>query len=469
MPIILRDYQETLVADIRAAMARYRKVLAVSPTGSGKTIIFAYISAAASQKQKRVYIVVHRAEILDQISRALLMFNVQHGRIQPGFTPSVHPVQIGMIQTLSRRIDNLPEPDLLVIDEAHHAISASYEAVLQRWGKARVLGVTATPQRLDGRGLGAQFDVMIEGPTPAYLIDRGFLADFDYLAPPTNLDLSNVPMFGGDYEKSALSNALEKAKITGSAVDHYRRYLQGRPSIAFCCRVIDAEKLAKEFSAAGYRAASIDGKMSAIERSKRLNGLADGSLNILTSADLIGEGVDVPAVAGALLLRPTKSLSLHLQQIGRTLRPKTNGERAIILDHVGNIIHGTPKTPRVWALDNKKHKAREAGIRQCKICYMAFDQNEKYECGNPDPGCIFKVRDGSVHRQIETVDGELQMLSETPAWAGGADILLAKGDEWKSILHRAVTYEQLAEIARVRGYARGWIHHIMQQRRGRAA
>lgn len=465
--IQLRDYQQDLVSRIRAAFPQSRRVLAVAPTGAGKTVLFSYITSAAALKQKRVYITVHRAEILDQISKALAAFNVPHGRIQPGAMPTLHKVQIGMVQTLARRVDRLPAPDLMVIDEAHHATSGAYETLINTWSGTSVLGVSATPARLDGFGLGAIFDVMVEGPTTASLIANGFLADFDYLAPKIQVDLSGVRVTAGDYAKSALSDAMDKPKITGSAVGHYRQYLNGRPSIVFCCSIGHAEHVAAEFNAAGFRAASIDGSMSAADRAARLNGLADGSLNVLTSCDLIGEGVDVPAVAGAILLRPTKSLSLHLQQVGRALRLKPDGSKAVILDHVGNVNHhGTPKTPREWTLHDKKVKQREPGIRQCKVCFMAFDAGEKYNCGSDEPSCLFTEKPAPIVREIEAVDGALNLITESPLWAGGASLIRASGDELKSLVARAKTREQLTEIARVRGYKAAWVWKIMSERRG---
>lgn len=464
--ITLRPYQTDLVERIRASMRAHRRVLAVSPTGSGKTTLFSYITSGASQKQKRVVIAVHRAEILDQISGALHQFNVHHGRIQPGATPSLDIVQIGMIQTIARRLDRLQCPDLLVFDEAHHACAGQYETVGAAWSSSRVLGVTATPARLDGRGLGKQFDDMVLGPQTADLIEQGYLAAYDYLAPAVSVDISTVRTVAGDYQRDALSDAMDKPKITGSAVGHYRRYLDGRPSVVFCCSVAHAEHVAAEFSAAGFRAASIDGKMDAVARKRRLHGLADGSLNVLTSCDLIGEGIDVPAVAGAIMLRPTKSLALVLQQAGRALRLKPDGSRAVILDHVRNVErHGTPSTPRQWTLSDKKVKPRDVAIRQCKVCFMAFDQGEKYECGSDDPSCVFAKRAGDpTAREIEQEDGDLIAIEESPAWAGGINVLRARGEELKALIARARTREQLAEIARARNYKPQWVFFMLRQR-----
>lgn len=469
--IELRDYQADLVERIRDAMREHRRVLGVAPTGSGKTVIFSHIAYNVARKSRRAIILAHRREIVDQISDALGRFDLRHGRIQPGFTPTSDAVQVAMVQTIARRLHRIPEPDLLVIDESHHAVAGQWANVAAAWPNARILGVTATPERLDGRGLGNAFDVLVEGPTTADLIERGFLADFDYFAPPPAADFSGIATRAGDYAIDQLADAMDKATVTGDAVDHYRKHLGGAPAIAFCVTVAHAEHVAGQFRAAGFRAASIDGKLDPGERARRVAAIGSGDLQVLASCDLISEGFDVPAVAGAILLRRTKSLSLYLQQVGRAIRPKLDGSRAVILDHAGNVnLHGSPKTPRLWSLHAKKRKTRELSVRQCKVCFQVFAAGERTDCENrDDPECLFM----SVEREApavmpEAVAGELVAVSERPAWAGGIDILRATGPEWRALLGRARTREQLVEIARARGYKPGWVHHILATR-GQAA
>ena len=478
----LRPYQDALVADIRGAFARHRRVLAVASTGAGKTVTFAYIATAAAAKGNRVTIVVHRGEIVDQISRALDAFGVRHGRIQPKHPPTDDAVQVAMIATLGRRLDRVPEPDLLVVDESHHAISPTYVAVFTRWQRARILGVTATPERLDGRGLGDVFDVLVEAPPMADLIRDGWLAGYDYLAPPERMDLSAVKTRLGDYAIDDLAAALDRATITGDAIGHYRRFLDGRPAICFCVTVAHAEHVAQQFREAGYRAASVDGSMTEQERHERLASIGDGRLQVLTSCELISEGVDVPVVAGAILLRPTKSLATYLQQVGRVLRPKPDGSRAVILDHVGNVHrHGLPDTPRVWTLESKPKRDR-VPTQRCDVCYRVFVTDPGWRNGQtcnetaPGPDCILALEPAAepAERELpEVVDGELVAVAAPPAvaaaveWAPGIDIRTASGDAWKRLLRLADTRERLAEIARIRGFKRGWVHFVEQQRQQR--
>ncbi len=471
--IQLRDYQAELVSRLRAAMREHRRVLGCAPTGAGKTVIFSYISYNVAQRKRRAIILAHRREIVDQISASLSRFDLRHGRIQPGFSLTDDAVQVAMVQTIARRMHRIPEPDLLVIDEAHHAVAGQWAKVAAAWPNARILGVTATPERLDGRGLGDAFDVLVEGPATADLIERKFLADFEYFAPPPSADFSGIATRAGDFAIDQLAAAMDKATVTGDAVEHYRRYLNGAPAIAFCVTVAHAEHVAEQFRAAGFRAAPIDGKLDPAERARRVAAIGSGELQVLTSCELISEGFDVPAVAGAILLRRTKSLSLYLQQVGRALRPKPDGSRAVILDHVGNVnLHGSPKTPRVWTLDAKKRKEREASVRQCKICYQVFDAGTRGECeSRANPECLFTTvpREAEPAAIPEAVAGELVAVSDRPAWAGGIDILRASGPEWRALLGRARTREQLTEIARARGYKPGWVWQMMKSREGGVA
>ena len=478
MAVNLRPYQETGVQNIRSAMGKNRRVLFVLPTGGGKTVTFSYIAWSAQKKGKRIYIAAHRAEIVEQISRALAQFNVQHGRIQPGRTLTADAVQVCMIQTLSRRLEKMPAPDMLIYDECHHAVTGAYVAVANHFPNARILGVTATPERLDGRGLGEAFDIMVQGPPSRWLIENNFLADFDYYAPATQLDLSSVKTSMGDYALDDLAKAVDKPTITGDAITHYRRFLDGRPAIAFCVTVEHAKHVAATFNEAGIAAASIDGTMSGAERDAVINGLKSGAIKVMTSCELISEGFDVPAVSGAILLRPTKSLAMSLQQAGRALRLKPDGSKAVILDHVGNVNRfGTPKTDRQWSLDSKKRKAEESGVHACKACFKVFDHDEFISrkesgagCGEPEEGCIFVAKERSegdgAGREIEQVAGELTAITESPAWAQGINIARAAGAEFKEMLAKADTLEKLKEIARIRGYHWKWAARIMSARSG---
>ena len=384
--MILRPYQDDLVTRVRGSFrAGKKRPLIVSPTGSGKTVTFAYIASNAVSLGNRVWIIAHRKELIRQAGNTLRQFGVDHGIIKSGTPPKDSMVQVVSVQSAATRIGKIPAPDLIVIDEAHHATASQYRKILDAYPAAKVIGVTATPCRLDGRGLGDVFDDLVIGPTVEFLTDAGFLSPARYFAPPVVVDLTGVKTTRGDYSPSDLEEVMDKPAIIGDAVEHYRRLCDGKPMLVFCVSVKTAEDTAEAYRKAGYRAASVDGGLADDERDDRIAGLASGKYQVITSCDLIGEGLDVPIVVAAQLLRPTQSLVLHLQQIGRVLRVAEGKEHAIILDHVGNLQkHGFAAEEREWTLAAKATKRKptdeDLAVRSCPQCFAAHE---------PAPVCPF--------------------------------------------------------------------------------
>ena len=383
----LRDYQQNLAGDTRQAFSggKGRPLICLS-TGGGKTVIFSYIASNAAGKQNRVWIIAHRKELIRQAGSTLEQFGVGHGIIKSGVAPSPEElVHVASVQTLVGKIGKIEAPDLIIIDEAHHAVSGNYRKILDAYPAAKVIGVTATPCRLDGRGLGDVFDTLIQGPSLAWLTENEFLSPARYFAPPVTANLSGVKITRGDYDATALEEAMNKPTITGDAVTHYQRLCDGQPMLVFCVSVQHAKDVAASYRAAGYRAAHVDGTISDEDRDDRIQGLATGKYQVITSCELVGEGLDVPVCVAAQLLRPTQSLVLHLQQIGRVLR-FIPGKTAIILDHVGNCQrHGLAADEREWSLDGKKFQKRkdddpEVLVRSCPECFSAH---------KPTPECPF--------------------------------------------------------------------------------
>ncbi len=462
MAVELRSYQMLAVDGVRRAYLQgLKSPLLVLPTGGGKTVCFTYIASTAASKAKRVLILVHRVELLRQTSAALHLFGVSHGLINPKFTPDMQePVQVASVQTLVRRLDKLPDPDLIIVDEAHHANAGTWQKIINAYPNARTLGVTATPCRGDGKGLGVDtggfFDSLVLGPTVKELIEGGYLVKPRVYAPADKIDLSSIRSRAGDYAKDDLMDLLDKPSITGSAVDHYTKLAPGTPGVAFCINITHAEHVAADFRAAGFRAYSVDGNMDDDMRKRLLNGLADGSVDIICSCDLISEGTDIPAIGVAILLRPTKSLGLYLQQVGRALRPCAGKEYAIVLDHVGNTInHGMPDDDREWSLDGDPHRKRKKGpheqtvrATQCSSCYAMFEPAP--QC--PMCGHIREIKPS----EIKTVDGELVELTDEQA----TQIKQHKAREVSS----ARSLDALQEIERQRGYKKGWAKHIYNSR-----
>lgn len=460
--IPLRPYQETAVEAVRAAFRNgARAPLLVAPTGAGKTVMFSYIAAHSASKGRRVLILVHRRELIRQSSRKLTETGVPHGIIAPGNTPTRDAVQVASVQTLARRLGRNDGPDLIVIDEAHHAVAGQWGAIVAAYPDAKLLGVTATPERLDGRGLGISaggcFDSLVMGPTVAELIAGGFLTPTRIFAPSEMPDLSGIRTRCGDYETSALADVMSKPQIVGDAVAHYAKHTPGQPAIVFSPSVAHAEAMAAAFRAAGWRAVAASGQTEERQRDAAIAGLGTGAVQVLCSCDLISEGLDVPVVGAVILMRPTKSLALFLQQVGRGLRPAPGKTHLTVLDHAGNTLrHGPPEMPREWSLNGRPKKEREntPPARQCPECYAVHAPAPV--C--PECGFVYPV----TRRAIAHVDGELADVTAEMAAKWGKHIPL-------SHVLRNARDEDLAAIAKARGYKPGWVFYARQARAARRA
>jgi DNA repair protein RadD len=462
MAVTLRPYQLAVVEALRAAYGAGRRApVAVMPTGAGKTIVFSAVAESGSSRGKSILILAHRRELIKQASNKLMDAGVRHGIISPGFTPSRDPVQVGSVQTVAKRLDRLPKFDLIIIDESHHSIAGQYKKIIDAQPQAKLLGVTATPERLDGRGLGKQaggcFDEMVLGPAVSELIDGGFLTPARIFAPADAPDLSGIRTKMGDYETAGLLAKIDVPTLTGDVVAHYAQHAHGLPAIAFCITVDHAKHVAATFAAAGWRAVAAHGGMSAPERDAAINGLATGAVQILCTCDLVSEGLDVPAVGAVILLRPTKSLGLYLQQVGRGLRPAPGKQHLIVLDHAGcTLQHGLPDSPRLWSLAGRPKKEKPPAIKQCKSCFALHAPAPR--C----PACGFeypKAKEGEG-RQIEQVDGVLSEIS-------GDRLAAMRAAPLSQLLKTAKTRDDLVKIQKAKGYAKGWIWHIENERRSR--
>jgi len=443
MPMNLRPYQQALIDQIRLQyQLGHRKVLAVLPTGAGKTVCFSHIAQSAARKGNRVLIAVHRQELLDQARRSLPM---AHGLIAANRSMDLsHAVQVASVQTLARRLHKLPRDffQLVVIDEAHHSNAGTWAKVLDHFQSAHLLGVTATPIRLDGRGLGEHYQTMVEGPSAQWLTDNGYLANARLLAPP-GFDSTGIRKRMGDFDTKEAEQRV--GTIMGDCLSHYRKHLDGQTAIAFCCSVAHAEAVASLFQCNGIPAASIDGTMDAATRRQLLQDLGTGRIKVLTSCALIGEGVDVPSVGGCILLRPTASTSLHLQMIGRCLRPSPGKAAAVVLDHVGNTLRlGHHLEPREWTLDGiaKRDREKAPSVKVCPACFaaMASQARQCVECGHKFAPEV---------RELKQVEGELVEM---------------QARQRKREQGKAQTLEELRQLAQRRGFKRGWAERVYQAR-----
>lgn len=466
--ITLRDYQACAIDRVREAyVAGHRCVLLVMPTGAGKTITFAYLAHSAVTRGKRVLILAHREFLIEQISETLSRFDLDHGALMAGRPGNTLPVQVGMMGTVARRLERIYYPDLIVVDEAHRSVSATYMAILRAFPKARVLGVTATPQRTDGCGLGDAYDAIVIGPTVRELTDAGHLSRYALYCPPQMVDLEGVPIRAGDFDQKALADRMDRPTITGDAIEHLQRLAPGRQFVAFCAGVEHAHHVAEQFRGAGIGAQALDGEMDRSERASIVAAFRGGALQGLTSCDLISEGFDLPGIGAAILLRPTASLIVYMQQVGRALRPAPGKDRAVLLDHVGNALrHGLPDHDRDWTLEgrDKAKKAnveRELSVRHCRVCFAVYETRLP-KC--PHCGAVA----GTESREIAERDGELVEITEVmrqqeAEWAFRDELAVIPYGE---ALARCDTPDKLRLMAQARGYKPGWAIRLLSERKG---
>ena len=460
----LRPYQVEAVAALRAAYASGKRAPVYQlPTGGGKTVVFSYIAREAAKRGTRTLILVHRRELLLQGSRALREVGLPHGLVAPGLPPSESGTSIGSVQTVVRRLDHVPPPGLVVVDECHHAVAGSWRRVLEHWPAARVLGVTATPARLDGKGLGVHvggpFDHLVLGPSVQELTEEGYLVPAEVFAPPMKADLSGVRTRLGDFDRHEIQERMDSRTVTGDAVEHYLRLAGGRPAIAFCTSVSHAQHLAEAFVEAGIPSESIDGSLSDKDRDAVLGRLASGETTVLTACEIVSEGFDLPVVEVAILLRPTQSLTLYLQQVGRVLRPSPGKASATVLDHVGNVErHGLPDADRIWDLDAVRRKRTgEAPVRRCPECFA---------CHPPAPECPVcgHVYESPARASVAYVDGQLVKVTRESLFSDVRERMRRAHLEQGSCR----TFEDLVALGVRRGYGnpQGWARHVWRSRRG---
>jgi superfamily II DNA or RNA helicase len=454
MGFVLRPYQDADIATLRARFAAgARRICYQAPTGSGKTFLFAHIVASAGARGNRVGILGHRIEIVLQIHEMLDELGVAHGLIASGFAQAPElPVQVCMVQTLVwRRHQGYPAPDLLVIDEAHHAAAKTWRKIIDAYPQAKILGTTATPQRLDGKGLSDIFDELVIGPSITKLIEQGFLSPVATFAPARSPDLSGIKTRAGDYEIEALAKRMSKAVIITTAVDEYVRLCAGAPAIAFCVDIKHSELTAEAFRARGFRAAHVDGETPMALRRSMIRALGTGELQVLTNCELVSEGLDVPTVVAAILLRPTQSVALHLQQVGRAIRPAPGKERALILDHAGNTFKfGPPDADRRWCLEGKLKG--ETPMQRCSECgaLVPLAADTCPECSAVLRGRPAAGASGRMH--VERHGAALVEINKIAAMSYGRALRWARDDKTR-----------LRLVAQARGYKPGWVWHRLRE------
>lgn len=458
MGLELRPYQVQMIDEARALMHKGVKSMILRlPTGGGKTAITARIIKTAHSRGLGAWFVCHRRELISQCKRAFDLENVPYGVVAAGesLNPD-EPVQICSVGTLKNRLETLPKPTLIVLDECHHVRAGSWERILRAHPAAYRIGLSATPERLDGKGLIDWFDHIIHGPSTSELIRDGFLVPYKMFAPPAP-DLSQLPISMGDYQQAALSELLDKPKIIGSAVEHYLKLAHGKRAVVFCFSIKHSEHVAEEFRMSGISAQHIDGETNSTLRDYYIEEFRAGRIQVLTNVDLFSEGFDLPAIEVVILLRPTKSLTLYLQQVGRALRTAHGKQYALILDHVNAWReHGLPDEEKIWSLAGRVKRSKKsdqaAASLFIKICDYCFGANNSLNKSCTFCGAEFKIAEA---RSVTTEDG--QLLEINPILARQKRI---------NEQGQAKTLEELIELGRRRKYKNpfGWAKFVFQGR-----
>lgn len=467
------DQLET-VEDVRAAMRASKSVLLQSPTGSGKTRIATYIIDAAKNKDSRIIFTVPRKDLLEQTHETFKELGIQHSFIAAG--KSYNPfakVHIGMIDTMARRTDRLPSANLVIFDETHYG-AGSLDAVINHYKKSGsyLLGLSGTPWKLSGHGLGCWYETMVKGRTIKWLIDNKRLSDYRYFYGRTNLDLSGIKITAGDYAKGEVASFMEeKAVIVGDAVRDYKERCMGNLHMVRCASIKHSMMTADAFRSAGISSVHVDGETPMDERKRIFRAYAMREIQVVCFVNLLEFGFDLSQASGGMDvciesgsdLKPSRSLAAQMQFWGRMLRYKS--QAAIFHDHVNNHKeHGLPCDDREWTLadrDQSKRASSERALatKQCEKCF--YVHSPAPSC--PNCGNIYEIKG----REIDEVDGALTEMSREDRDAARAAEIIAR----KTTQAQAKTLEQLIEEGKRRGMKnpRGWARHVYTARMAKNA
>lgn len=433
----LYPYQNELVSNARNELLKgNHSVLLVSPAGSGKSVIIAEIARLATEKNGHVLFMVHRKELIEQITESFVKNGVD-----------LNHCTIMTVGKIVNRLDQLPKPSLIITDETHHSLAKTYRDIYDYYADVPRLGFTASPWRMSGQGFTDVYESMVEGPQVEWLIENNFLAPYKYYSVNLINEDKLKKSSTGDYTKNSIDDAIG-GTIYGDVIQNYRKLADGKQAIVYCHSVDFSKEVAEAFRSKGIAAEHADAKTSKVEREKIMNNFRSGELKVLCNVDLISEGFNVPDCEVVILLRPTESLVLHIQQSMRSMRYKP-GKRAIIIDHVANYLkHGLPDTPRKWTLEererkgNKKTDSDAIPIKQCPQCMSVMLSSISIcECGH----------EFIEERNMEVEEAELVEI--TKDFTLQANYIVTKSVDELS------TMEELKAYRKAKGYKPGWVYY----------
>lgn len=462
--IVLRDDQLAVVDETREALRQYQSVLIRAPCRFGKTVVAAFMAKSASDKRNRVIFACHRGAILRQIGATFDRFGVKHGFIAAGRGGNPFAfAQVASADTLRNRLEMLKDCKLLVVDEGHLWHSRTRKLIIDaaKEAGAKVVILTATPIRLDGKPLSDIADHMVMGPTEAELIERGSLAQYRVFA-PVSADLSGVHSRMGDYVVSEVAEKLDKPSIVGDAPSTWKKYASGLRTVVYAINRAHGRHVLEAYLAAGVKAAYIDGDTPKAEQMRISHALADGEIDVLVSVELLTTGFDLSSLVGrevtiqcVQLLRPTKALQLAIQMMMRCMTPWSGV--SVILDHVnmilnrdGTVNHGFPDDDRNWSLDgsggHKQEGVAEFNTWLCERCFASVKSST--------PVCPYCSKEHTIKtREIETEEGELLEIKRQQA---------VIKEQKKRQVQQARDLDTIASVALERGYSAGWVAQRMK-------
>lgn len=444
---VLRTYQEDLVQQTsRSWRTGHRAPCIVLPCGGGKSVIVAEIARRTTENGKLVLFLVHRKELCDQIRETFRWWGVE-----------MSLCNIMMVQTAARRLSRMKSPALIITDENHHSLAATYKKIYEQFPDAYRVGVTATPVRINGSGLGDVNDDLIVGVSARWLIEHHCLAPYDYYA-PSEFDMSGIQTRNGEYDMAETEKMLSEKCIYGDVIKHYRTYARGAKAVCYCVSIRYSRMMAEAFCDAGIPAAHIDGSTPKSERDRVIAAFRSGEIQVLCNVDLISEGFDVPDCGCAILLRPTKSLTLYIQQAMRCMRYK-EGKRAVILDHVGNVRRfGMPDDDREWTLETRQKRAADPfDVLACEKCFYVFPKYGKDgKRATCCPRCLAPLKKQTEekppvqeHDPEENTAAELEKVTEVHVVPATPAQCRTMGD--------------LAAYGKARGYKPGWAYYMAKR------
>lgn len=452
--IVLREDQELVVNDLRTELKTSSSVLVRAPCRFGKTVVSAFIAMNANKRGKRIIFACHRDSILNQTAKTLAKFNVKYGFIASGYAANPFALShVASADTLRNRLETLNGCSLLIVDECHLWNSRTRKLIIDAAKDAgcKVIGLSATPIRLDGKPLSDLFDAMVLGPTEEWLIENGFLAKYRAFSLP-NPGVNGLRTRMGDYTSNSAAEAFDKPAVVGNLVETWKERAQGLRTVVYAINRQHARNICDAYNAAGIPAGYIDGETPKAEQRRIINALADGKIHVLVSVELLTTGFDLSSIVGrdvsiqcVQLARPTKSLQLAIQMMMRCMTAQEG--MAIILDHVGIIMnadgtvnHGFPDDEREWSLAGREARAHDSvpsfDISNCANCFGAYKASL--------PRCPHCSSDRVVKpRLIEEREGELEEIRRV--------------EQKRQETRKARDLESVARVAVDRGYKPGWV------------